>query len=116
MVRYYLYVRINRSRLTYSLVLYCYTILYRRYFQCAHFIPIVGNVKSLSWMGLTRERWYCTRDWMSRLDINTCQTSIKTHILFSAAVTHIPGLSGGHKITTVVPSELDYESNLIRQN
>ena len=53
---------------------------------------------------------------MSRLDINTCQTSIKTHILFSAAVTHIPGLSGGHKITTVVPSELDYESNLIRQN
>ena len=32
---------------------------------------------------------------MSRLDMNTCQTSIKTDIiLFSAAVTHIPGLSG----------------------
>ena len=30
---------------------------------------------------------------MSRLDMNTCQTSIKTDILFSAAVTHIPGLS-----------------------
>ena len=48
--------------------------------------------------------------------MNTCQTSIKTDILFSAAVTHIPGLSGEHKITTLVPSELDYEGNLIRQN
>ena len=48
--------------------------------------------------------------------MNTCQTSIKTNILFNAAVTHIPGLSGGHTITTVVPSELDYEGNLIRQN
>ena len=53
---------------------------------------------------------------MSRFDMNTCQTSIKTDILFSAAVTHIPGLSGGHEITTVVPSELNYEGNLIRQN
>ena len=53
---------------------------------------------------------------MSRLDMNTCQTSIKIDILFIAIVTHIPGLSGGHKITTVVPSELDYEGNLIRQN
>ena len=44
---------------------------------------------------------------MSRLDMNTCQTSIKIDILFSAAVTHIPSLLGGHKITTVVPSELD---------
>ena len=30
---------------------------------------------------------------MGRLDMNTCQTSIKTDILFSAAVTYIPGLS-----------------------
>ena len=30
---------------------------------------------------------------MSKLDMNTCQTSIKTDVLFSAAVTHIPGLS-----------------------
>ena len=44
---------------------------------------------------------------MSRLDMITCQASMKTDILFSAAVTHIPGLSGGHTITTVVPSELD---------
>ena len=48
--------------------------------------------------------------------MNTCQTSIKTDILFSAAVTHITDLSGGHTITTVVPSELSYEGNLIRQN
>ena len=54
--------------------------------------------------------------WMSRLDISTCQMSIKTDILFSATVTHIPGLSGGHTITTVVPSELNYEGNLIRQS
>ena len=72
--------------------------------------------KSLSWMGLTRERWCCTRGLVSRLDMNTSQTSIKTDILFSATVTHIPGLSGGHTITAVVPSELNYEGNLIGQN
>ena len=43
---------------------------------------------------------------MSRLDMNTCQTSIKTDVLFSA-VTHIPGLSDRHKITTLVPTELN---------
>ena len=44
---------------------------------------------------------------MSRLDVNTCQTSIKTDILFSAAVTHIPGLSDRHEITTLVPNKLN---------
>ena len=44
---------------------------------------------------------------MSRLDINTYQTSIKTDILFSAAVTYIPGLSDRHKITVSSPSELN---------
>ena len=53
---------------------------------------------------------------MSRLDINTCQTSMKTNILFSAAVTHIPGLSDRHGITVSSPTELNYEGNLIRQN
>ena len=48
--------------------------------------------------------------------MNTCQTSIKTDILFSAAVTHILGLSGRHKIITLVPNELNYEGDLIRQN
>ena len=74
------------------------------------------NGRSLNWMGLTRERWCCTRGWMSRLDMNTCQTSIKTDILFSAAVTHIPGLSDRHEITVSSPTELNYEGNLIRQN
>ena len=32
-------------------------------------------------MGLTRERWCCARGWLSRLDMKTCQTSIKTDIL-----------------------------------
>ena len=41
----------------------------------------LGNGKSLSWMGPTRERWCCTRGLVSRLDMNTCQTSIKTDIL-----------------------------------
>ena len=36
------------------------------------------NGKSLSWMGLTRERWCCNRGLVIRLDMNTCQTSIKT--------------------------------------
>ena len=44
---------------------------------------------------------------MSRLDMNTCQTSIKTDVLFSAAVTHIPGLSDRHKVATLVPTELN---------
>ena len=44
---------------------------------------------------------------MSRLDMNTCQTSIKTDILFSAAVTHIPCLLDRHEITTLVPNELN---------
>ena len=39
------------------------------------------NGKSLSWMGLTRERWCCTMGLVSRLDMNTRQTSIKTDIL-----------------------------------
>ena len=43
---------------------------------------------------------------MNRLDMNTRQTRIKTDILFSAAVTHIPGLSDRHEITTLVPNEL----------
>ena len=44
---------------------------------------------------------------MSMLDINTCQTSIKSDILFSAAVTHIPGLSDRHDITVSSPTELN---------
>ena len=44
---------------------------------------------------------------MSRLDMNTCQTSSKTHILFGAAVTHIPGLSDSHEITVSSPTELN---------
>ena len=44
---------------------------------------------------------------MSRLDMNTYQTSMKTDIFFSAAVTHIPGLSDRHEITTLVPTDLN---------
>ena len=44
---------------------------------------------------------------MSRLDMNTCQTSLKTDVLFSAAVTRIPGLSDRRNITTSVPTELN---------
>ena len=38
--------------------------------------------------------------------MNTCQTSIKIDTLISAAVTHIPGLSDRHKITTLILTEL----------
>ena len=44
---------------------------------------------------------------MSRLDMNTCQTIIKTDILFSAVVTHIPGLSNRHEITVSPSTELN---------
>ena len=44
---------------------------------------------------------------MSRLDMNTCQTSINTDILFSAVVTHMSGLSDRHNITTLVTTELN---------
>ena len=39
--------------------------------------PHYCNGKSLSWVGLTRERWCCAGRWLSRLDMNTCQMSIK---------------------------------------
>ena len=51
---------------------------------------------------------------MSRLDMNTCQASIKIDILFSAALTHISGVSDRHEITVSSPTELNYEGNLIR--
>ena len=38
------------------------------------------NGMFLSWMGLTQERWCCTRGLVSRLDTNKCQTSIETDI------------------------------------
>ena len=44
---------------------------------------------------------------MSRLDMDTCQTSIETDVLFSAPVTHIPGLSDRHEITVNSPTELN---------
>ena len=39
------------------------------------------NGRSLSGMGLIRERWCCAGCWWSRLDMNTCQTSINIDIL-----------------------------------
>ena len=39
--------------------------------------------------------------------MNTSKTSLKTDILFSAGVTHIPGLTDKHKITILVPTELN---------
>ena len=71
---------------------------------CRTTYKIQGNDphrKSLSRMGPTRERWRCTRDWMSRLDMNTCQTCIlreiqttpytrvSDHLLFSSTGTVI---------------------------
>ena len=44
---------------------------------------------------------------MSRLDMNTSKTSIKTDVLFSAAVTHIPGLSDRSEITVSFPTGLN---------
>ena len=41
----------------------------------------VHNGRSLSGMDLTREKWCCARGWLSRLDVNTCQTSVKTSVL-----------------------------------
>ena len=52
---------------------------------------------------------------MSRLDMNTCQTSIKTDLLLGAAVTHIPSLSDRHEINVSSPTELNKEGKLIRQ-
>ena len=43
-------------------------------------------------MGLTRERWRCAGCWLSKLDMNTCQTSIKTDILFNYTSVLILGI------------------------
>ena len=48
--------------------------------------------------------------------MNTCQTSIKTDILFGAAVTHISGgLSDRREITVSSPTEMNKECKL-KQN
>ena len=44
---------------------------------------------------------------MSGLDMDTCQTSIKTDVLFSTAVTYIPSLSDRHEIAVSSPTELN---------
>ena len=64
------------------------------------------NGKSLSGMGLTRERWCCAGRWLSRLDMNTCQTSITYQyiiIVLWYSPSSVPNIL---EITTVVPSEL----------
>ena len=43
---------------------------------------------SLGRMGLTRKRWCCAGSWLRRLDMNTCQTSIKTEILLMYLYPH----------------------------
>ena len=45
-----------------------------------HVRVLHDNGRSLSGMGLPREKWCCARGWLSRLDMNTCQMSIKTDI------------------------------------
>ena len=52
---------------------------------------------------------------MSRLDMNICQTSIKTDILFSAAVTHILGLSRQTQDHHIDSHRIEQEGKL-RQN
>ena len=47
--------------------------------HCIHSTQCNGI--SLNWMGLTREKWCCTRDLVGRLDMDTSQASIKTDIL-----------------------------------
>ena len=48
--------------------------------------------------------------------MNICQTSIKTDILFSAAVARILGLSDQHKITILVLTELMNVGKVKRMN
>ena len=44
-------------------------------------LPSRYNGRSLSGMGFTWERWCGARSWLSKSDMNTYQTSIKTSIL-----------------------------------
>ena len=45
--------------------------------------------RTRSGRGLTRERWCCTVRWLSSLDMNTCQTSIKPDILLYCCRRHL---------------------------
>ena len=45
----------------------------------------------LSGIGLTGETWYCAGGWLSRLDMNTCQTGITTSILLMYLSNTHPG-------------------------
>ena len=48
--------------------------------------------------------------------MGTCHTSINTDILFSAAVTRIPGLLDRHEITVSSSTELNLEGKLKQKN
>ena len=69
--------------------------------------PVYYNGKSLSWMGITRERWCRTRGLVSGLDMNTCQTSIKTRYINIALLKTPPRYYRQYKRHTVVPTELN---------
>ena len=45
------------------------------------YIIILINGKSLSWMGLTRERWCCTRGMVSRLDMEHMSDEYKNRYI-----------------------------------
>ena len=64
------------------------------------------NRRSLSGMGLTRERWCCAGGWLSKLDMNTCQTDIKTGILLMYLGNLDPGYQRNNT-PRVVPSGLN---------
>ena len=57
-------------------------------------------------MGLIQERWCCAWGSLSRLDMNTYQTSIKPVYYYSVTIDHILSISDKHERTTVVPTEL----------
>ena len=64
-------------------------ILTRTRVQCR---PLNGM--SLSGMRLTWDRWCCTELWLSKLDTNSCQTSIKTDILLLCSRSPHLGFTG----------------------
>ena len=65
------------------------------------------NGKSLSGMGLARERWCCTGRWLSRLDMNTCHTSINADILlYCGCSPHLGSIGLTRDHHTLVPTEL----------
>ena len=67
-------------------------------------------------MGLILKRWHCAGGWLSRLDMNTCQTSIKPVCYRFTSVILILGTKGTVHHNSGSATELNEGAKVKRTN